>query len=98
MCQEGVGSVGQPQGVCDDSAACTNQHILPCGPAGDFGNEALQAEAAKLVTASGSGSASVPPDLAAVAAQLAVQGGDDGAFAAVKAAYETVHIGGCCSI
>lgn len=61
-------------------------------PAGDFGNEQLQAEAARLLKAANGSSLAVPPDLAAVVGQLAVQGGDAIAIYAVTKQFQTVRL------
>lgn len=61
---------------------------------GDFGNEALQTEAAQLLRRGNASSSAVPRDLAAVVGQLAVQGGDATALSAVTKQFQMVrHMG-----
>ena len=58
--------------------------------AGDFGNSTLQAEAAKLFRTVQDANVTLPPDLAAVVAQLAVQSGDSIAVYRVTNTFQKV--------
>jgi hypothetical protein len=75
-------------------------HLMaqPASPfcAGDFGNSTLQAEAAELFRTVQDANATLPPDLAAVVAQLAVQSGDSLAVYRVTNTFQKVLWPGQC--